>query len=691
MSTTVLNSDGRLSIHALAGLCALLCVSVIQTSATADERDSLVRAQVNERGTTAGGPTERDSNGRDQSQRNDLEDFSGPSLDGSGNNSIDPLRGSSGTAYLRLAPPAYADGISSMTEGPDLRYISNRIFADRAQNFFSQHGVTQWAYNWGQFVDHSIALRIGGEEVVEVPFDNSDPLEFFSHSDGAFNMVRSAEAPGTGESTPREQVNSVSSYLDAWAVNGGTEERLEWLREGPVDGDLTNNAARLLLTDSGNLPTASARGDASTAPVMERIGQLRHSPDADEQIIIAGDMRANENIALTTVQTLFAREHNRIVDELPDTLPEQTKFDIARQLVIATQQYITYNEFLPALGLRLDPAQHYRAEVDASVSTEFASVGYRAHSMIHGEIEMSVPVARFSEEELAAFSQNGIEIDVSDEEVELAVPLNVAFANPQLAASLGIGAIAAGLGSEPQYKNDEQIDNQLRSILFQLPDVAVQDTSECLDGPTLHECFMLASDVGSIDVFRARDHGIARYNELREAFGLTRVSSFIELTGESSEEFPLDDILVDTTDPINDPDILDFVELRDVNGQLLELGSEAADTQAVSGVRRTTLAARLKSIYSDVDNVDGFVGMISEPHLPGSDLGPLQHAMWKQQFEALRDGDSNFYQWSDSLRRIMRSFSSDQITYRQSLSDVIINNTELEPGDIQAQIFLSAE
>ena len=701
MSTTVLKPDGRLRNHILSGLCGLLCVSVIQTSATADESDSLVKVQASERdmtergptdrGPTERGPTDSGSNERDQSRRNDLEDFSGPSLDGSDNNSLHPSRGSSGTPYLRLAPSAYADGISSMTEGPDLRYLSNRIFADRAQNFFSQNGVSQWAYNWGQFVDHTIALRVGGEEVVEVPFDDSDPLEFFSHSDGAFNMVRSAAAPGTGESTPREQLNSVSSYIDAWAVYGGTEERLEWLREGPVDGDLSNNGARLLLTDNGNLPTASARGDASTAPVMERAGQLLHIPDADEQIIIAGDKRANENIALTTVQTLFAREHNRIVDELPDSLPEQTKFDIARRLVIATQQYITYNEFLPALGLHLEPALRYRSEVDVTVSTEFASVGYRAHSMIHGEIEMSVPVDRFSEEELAAFIQKGIGIDVSDEEVELAVPLNVAFANPQLAASLGIGAIAAGLGSEPQYKNDEQIDNQLRSILFQLPDEAVQDTSECLDGPTLHECFMLANDVGSIDVFRARDHGIARYNELRETYGLSRISSFAELTGELSEDFSLDDTLVDTTDPINDPDILDYVELRDVNGQLLELGSEAADTQAVSGVRRTTLAARLKAIYSDVDNVDGFVGMISESHLPGSDLGPLQHAMWKQQFEALRDGDSDFYLWNEPLSQIIRSFGSDQITYRQSLSDVIINNTELEPGDIQAEIFLSAE
>ena len=249
------------------------------------------------------GATTRGSKERNQSQNGDLGDLNGPSLDGYGNNSREPSRGSSGTPYLRLSPSTYADGVSSMTEGPDLRYISNRIFADGAQNFFSQNGVTQWAYNWGQFVDHSIGLRAGGTELVQVPFDGSDPLEFFAHSEGTFTMVRSAAVSGTGQSTPREQLNTVSSYLDAWAVYGGTEERLEWLREGPVDGDLSNNGARLMLTDSGHLPTASTRGDASTAPVMERVGQLLHSPDADAQVIVAGDVRANENIALTTVQT----------------------------------------------------------------------------------------------------------------------------------------------------------------------------------------------------------------------------------------------------------------------------------------------------------------------------------------------------------------------------------------------------
>jgi hypothetical protein len=42
--------------------------------------------------------------------------------------------------------------------------------------------------------------------------------------------------------------------------------------------------------------------------------------------VVAGDVRANENIALTAIHTLFAREHNRIVAALPRALTESVKF-----------------------------------------------------------------------------------------------------------------------------------------------------------------------------------------------------------------------------------------------------------------------------------------------------------------------------------------------------------------------------
>ena len=611
------------------------------------------------------------------------------SLDGRNNNRNSPHSGAADTAYSRRAPSNYSDGIAEPSEGPEPRYVSNRIFEDLAQNLFSENAVTQWAYNWGQFIDHSIGLRASSDEVLLMSYDESDPLEYFAHGDGEFRTTRSGAVEGTGVDTAREQLNTVSSYIDAWAVYGGTEERLEWLREGPVDGDMSNNGARLLMTPEQYLPRAIERGDASSAPNMERLGNLLYAPDADDQAIIAGDIRANENIALTAVQTLFAREHNRIVDKLPEDWSAQRKFDTARRLVIAIQQYITYEEFLPALGVALEPASRYRAEVDSSVSNEFATVGFRAHSMIHGEIEMDAHAGQFDETELALFADAGIEMDVGEEGIELAVPLNVAFHRPQLVTQLGLGSLLRSLGGEPQYRNDEQIDNQLRSVLFQIPAERTTDSQDCLDGPTLNRCFVLVNDIGVLDIIRGREHGIASYNDMRMAYGLEPVATFADLTGESSESFPDDDPLIDVEDPINDPDILTFVELRDADGELLELESEEADTEAVTGIRRTTLAARLKGVYGDVDRVDAFVGMVSEPHLPGSEFGELQLAIWKEQFENLRDGDRFFYRWNRALQSLSDNPELQGLTYKQTLANVIVNNTELEADEIQENMFIS--
>ena len=80
-------------------------------------------------------------------------------LDGSGNNLRHPDWGKAGTQYLRVAPANYADGIGKMVSGPSPRYVSNRVFNDVGQNLFSENGISQWGWAWGQFIDHDIGLR----------------------------------------------------------------------------------------------------------------------------------------------------------------------------------------------------------------------------------------------------------------------------------------------------------------------------------------------------------------------------------------------------------------------------------------------------------------------------------------------------------------------------------------------------
>ena len=115
------------------------------------------------------------------------------------------------------------------------------------------------------------------------------------------------------------------------------------------------------------------------------------------------------------------------------------------------------------------------------------------------------------------------------------------------------------------------------------------------------------------------------YNDLRRAYGLAPVRSFTDITGEASDQFPADPKINDGH-PMDDLEILDFTELRDADSNVIPLGS---------------------------DN---------------------QLAIWKKQFEALRDGDRFFYANDPVLNTITQTYG---IAYRHTLAEVIKLNTGL--------------
>ncbi|TMF60875.1 MAG: peroxidase, partial [Chloroflexi bacterium] len=334
----------------------------------------------------------------------------------------------------------------------------------------------------------------------------------------------------------------------------------------------------------------------------------------------------------------------------------------------------------PSVGVRLEPYHGYDARVNPGLSNEFAVVGYRAHSMIHGEFDIAVPAGTYTTAQLDGFRAQGIAVEASTDTVALAVPLNVAFGNPDLLHALGVGPVLASLAAERQYKNDEQIDNSLRSVLFQVPRPGIPDPTVCGTPVVNPDCFTGVSDLGAIDIQRGRDHGMPSYNELRRAYGLAPRRSFTEITGESTDRFPVD-AAIDPRDPIDDPSILDFLQLLDADGNVIPFDSDAAEEDAVVGIRRTTLAARLRAIYGDVDRLDAFVGMVSERHVRGTEFGELQLAIWKRQFEALRDGDRFFYLNDPVLGTLEQAFG---VTYRHTLAEVIELNTGVA---LQANVF----
>jgi hypothetical protein len=382
------------------------------------------------------------------------------------------------------------------------------------------------------------------------------------------------------------------------------------------------------------------------------------------------------------VQTLFAREHNRIVSKLPNSLTEEQKFQIARRVVIAEQQYVTYNEFLPALGVKLAPYRGYNSRVDATLSNEFATAGLQLASLAAGDLGITTDAARFPAPALAALRAGGVVVRqgtaVPAGQVTLVVPANLGAFNPDLLPQLQLGPVLRGLSLDLAPRNDELVDNQSRSVQFQVPSTSDQT---CLEGPNLPKCFTRVGDVAAVAVQRGRDHGIASYNDLRRAFRLAPRRSFQAITGESTFAFPADPALTPGQE-INDPNSLDFVEPPTTTGTAPSAGDKSQQT--VVGARRTPLAARLQAIYGAVDKVDAFVGMVSEPRVPGTSLGELQLAMWKAQFAALRDGDRFFYLNDPGLTAIKQNFGID---FHNRLADLIALNTDIPRGALADDVF----
>jgi hypothetical protein len=66
--------------------------------------------------------------------------------------------------------------------------------------------------------------------------------------------------------------------------------------------------------------------------------------------------------------------------------------------------------------------------------------------------------------------------------------------------------------------------------------------------------------------------------------------------------------------------------------------------------------------------------MMSESHLRGTEFSELQVALWRRQFESLRDGDRFFYLNDPALREIRTRYG---ISYRHTLAELI---RALAPG-----------
>ena len=81
-------------------------------------------------------------------------------LDGIGNNTANPTRGSINQPLLRFAAADYGDGTNSPAgaDRPSPRLVSNTFSVSPEEGIANNRDFTAFVYAWGQFLDHDIDL-----------------------------------------------------------------------------------------------------------------------------------------------------------------------------------------------------------------------------------------------------------------------------------------------------------------------------------------------------------------------------------------------------------------------------------------------------------------------------------------------------------------------------------------------------
>jgi len=449
----------------------------------------------------------------------------------------------------------FAGGPGSPSALPEPRLVSKLLFDSPLASQASTQRLSSMVWQWGQFIDHDITLVETSSDPVEaapIEVDPSDPM-----APGIpFQRSRFAAGTGTSAANPRQQLNSITSYIDASNIYGSDPVRAATLRA--AGGRLRMSAGNLLPYNLTGMPNA---GGTSSS------------------MMLAGDVRANEQLALTAMHTLFVREHNRLVGLLETDFPiwdDEQLYQTARKMVGAELQAITYREFLPALLGKNDPLLpkaddfQYDAQLNPSISNEFATSIYRfGHSMLPSHLLLA-PVDGLPAER---------------------VPLKNAFFTPDFFTPDHTGS--------PQ-RIERLLLGLTQQMAMEIDPMAIDDVRNFLFGPPGAG----GLDLTALNIQRGRDHGLPDYNAMRAAYDLDPVASLADISQDPAVVQTLASLYdsVDSVDAwvgalaedhlpgaavgelIRAAMLDQFVRLRDGDRYFFSGDAELVDNPAVTGI-----------------------------------------------------------------------------------------------------------
>ncbi|XP_067002115.2 uncharacterized protein [Anabrus simplex] len=550
------------------------------------------------------------------------------SVDGSCNNLQHPLKwGVAMRPFRRTMPADYADGVSearTASDGSDLPSAREVSVTVHRPLYHDDPDFTVMLAVWGQFIDHDITAtalsqKSSGKsisccrdgqwpemklhpECFPVRLSVGDPF-YHTYNLTCMEFVRSAPA-ATCSLGAREQVNQASNFLDASVIYGSTPELMSSLRRH-INGEL-----RMMVTEDGRtlLPQSEDPNDGCNRAEMNAKGRY---------CFLSGDSRANENTHLTSMHLLWARQHNALAAGLAKLNPawdDERLFQETRRIVSAQMEHITYNEFLPIIfgksmmdKLELTPKkagyyEGYDETVDPTIANSFAASAFRfAHTLLPSLMK------------ILANATNTPEY----------VEMHKILFNPYVLYQPGyLDGTLKGLMNTDILKVDPHVSSELSQHLFESsPRMGIKATPCGLD-------------LVSLNIQRGRDHGLPSYPNWREHCGLSRPTSFADLTG------------------IMDDDSI----------------------------------ARISTIYKSVEDIDMYTGMLSEIPLEGGIIGPTVTCVLADQFVRLKKGDRYWYETSQQPQ----AFTPEQLDeIRKTTLAKVLCDTSDSVGVLQRLVMRS--
>ncbi|XP_076876541.1 eosinophil peroxidase isoform X2 [Brachyhypopomus gauderio] len=445
------------------------------------------------------------------------------------NNLKNPTFGASNTPLVRWLPAIYEDGISQpngwnpgkLYNGvllPLVRLVSNRILRTKDADVKGDSENTHLVTFFGQWNDHDLSFTPmspsirsysngiecdkscqQSEPCFPIQIPSGDP-RLPAGPESCLPVFRSAPACGSGNGAfvfggvpmQREQINSLTSFLDVGQVYGSEEVQARDLR------DLSNDLGHLLVNsqfqDNGRELLPFSKVVSNMCATRQRI--LNNTGLQEVPCFVAGDARVDENSALTSLHTLFLREHNRLARVLRLLNPKwssETLYQEARKILGAYHQIIVFRDYLPhivgteAMKKELGHYTGYDPNVVPTIANVFATAAFRfAH------LTIQPLVFRLDE-------------NFQNHPTFPSVPLFEAFFAPwRVIFEGGIDPLIRGLIGRPAKLNmqDHMLVDALRERLFAF---------------TSH----IAMDLASLNMQRSRDHGLQGYAAWRKFCGLS--------------------------------------------------------------------------------------------------------------------------------------------------------------------------